>query len=201
MNGVMKFRYILLGLCIGIALGLGNAAQAKGPEFSGAMQVFQLAPSVQPRPSPSDNATWKDANGKILNLANFKGKVILINYWATWCPPCIRELPSIDRLQARLGGDDFTIVAISIDRGGKPIARRLMKHLRLKNLALYLDPTSKSAKKLGVRSMPTTFLFDRKGREIGKLEGGAEWDDKEAIALIQYFIDNQAHADALPLKK
>jgi thiol-disulfide isomerase/thioredoxin len=201
MNGFLKSRYLLPGLCIGIALGLGNAAQAKGPELTGAMQVFQLAPSAQPRPSPSDGATWKDANGKVLNLANFGGKVVLVNYWATWCPPCIRELPSIDRLQARLGGDDFTIVAISIDRGGKPIARRLMKRLRLKNLALYLDPSSKSAKKLGVRSMPTTFLFDRKGREIGKLEGGAEWDDKEAIALIQYFIANPAHVDALPLKK
>jgi thiol-disulfide isomerase/thioredoxin len=201
MNGFMKFRYLLPGLYIGIALGLGNVVQAKGPVLTGAMQVFQLAPSVQPRPSPSDDATWKDSSGKILNLANFSGKVVLVNYWATWCPPCVRELPSIDRLQAQLGGDDFTIVAISIDRGGKPIARRLMKRLRLKNLALYLDPSSKSAKTLGVRSMPTTFLFDRKGREIGKLEGGAEWDDKEAIALIRYFIDNPDHVDALPLKK
>jgi thiol-disulfide isomerase/thioredoxin len=160
------------------------------------MQLFQLAPSTRPRPT----TTWKDASGKNLTLADFSGKVVLVNYWASWCPPCIRELPSIDRLQASLGGDNFTIVAINIDRGGKPIARRMVKRLKIKHLTLYLDRESNSARSLGVRSMPTTFVFDRKGREVGKLEGGAEWDDKAAVELINYFIKNPGYADNL-LKK
>mgnify|MGYP002816644940 CR=1 FL=1 len=188
---------VLLGLLTtGFVLLPANISHAAGPKLSGPMQVFQLAPSTRPRPS----ATWQDAAGKNLTLADFSGKVVMVNYWASWCPPCIRELPSIDRLQASLGGDNFTVVAINIDRGGKPIARRMAKRLKIKHLALYLDRESKSARSLGVRSMPTTFIFDRKGREVGKLEGGAEWDEKEAVALVKYFINNPGYADKLPKK-
>ena len=188
---------VLIGLLTaGFVLLPANISHAAGPNLSGPMQVFQLAPSTRPRPT----TTWKDASGKNLTLADFSGKVVLVNYWASWCPPCIRELPSIDRLQASLGGDNFTIVAINIDRGGKPIARRMAKRLKIKHLTLYLDRESNSARSLGVRSMPTTFVFDRKGREVGKLEGGAEWDDKAAVELINYFIKNPGYADNL-LKK
>ena len=183
-------------LTAGFVLLPANISHAAGPNLSGPMHVFQLAPSTRPRPT----TTWKDASGKNLTLADFSGKVVLVNYWASWCPPCIRELPSIDRLQASLGGDNFTIVAINIDRGGKSIARRMAKRLKIKNLTLYLDRESNSARGLGVRSMPTTFVFDRKGREVGKLEGGAEWDDKAAVELINYFIKNPGYADNL-LKK
>ncbi len=197
-NFLSFFRYSLL-ICLfttGFVLLPAHISFAAGPNLSGAMQVFQLAPSTRPRP----NATWKNAAGKNLTLADFSGKVVLVNYWASWCPPCIRELPSIDRLQASLGGDNFTVIAINIDRGGKPVARRMAKRLKLKHLTLYLDRESKSARSLGVRSMPTTFIFDRKGREVGKLEGGAEWDEKEAIGLVKYFVKNPGYADNLPKK-
>ena len=97
--------------------------------------------------------------------------------------------------------DNFTVVAVSIDRGGKPVAMRLVKRLKIKHLTLYLDKESKTARDLGVRSMPTTFIFDRMGREVGKLEGGAEWDNKDAVALVKFFIDNPNYADKLPRKK
>lgn len=161
------------------------------------MQSFQVAPSTKARPAD----TWKDANGKPVSLANFDGKVVMVNFWATWCPPCIRELPSINRLQAGLGGQDFTVVALNIDQGGKPIAQRMAKRLKLDKLPLYLDRSSAVAKSWKLRSMPTTIIFDRKGREVGKLEGGAEWDTKEAFALIKFFIDHPNHADNLPPRK
>jgi len=170
---------------------------AKGPALTGQVQEFQLAPSTRARPATS----WKNAEGKKISLADFSGKVVMINFWASWCAPCIRELPSIDRLQAHLGGDKFTVVAISIDRGGKPVARRMLKRINSKNLALYLDRDSSTARSLGVRNMPTTIVYDQKGREVGKLEGGAEWDSAEAVALLKYFIDNPEYADKLPQKK
>jgi len=196
-----KFRSLIVLISLGVILTMGNNSYAKGPNLKGAMQVFQLAPSALPRPSSSDGATWKDENNKDISLADFKGKVVLLNYWASWCLPCIRELPSIDRVQGSLGGNDFTVVAINLDRAGKPKARQLTKRLKIKHLALYLDPKSDSARKLSVRSMPTTFIFDRNGREVGKLVGGAEWDEAEAVALIKYFINNPAYADSLPAKK
>lgn len=187
---------IILLFALGSFLGRIDAAVAKEPVLKGQVQEFQLAPSSRSRPAVS----WKDRSGKKVSLADFDGKVLMVNFWATWCAPCIRELPSIDRLQARLGGDKFTVAAISIDRGGKPVALRMLKRLNIKKLALYIDKDSSSARHLGVRNMPTTIIFDAKGREVGKLEGGAEWDSSEAIELVKFFIQNPGYADKLPLK-
>ena len=93
-------------------------------------------------------------------MSDFEGKVVLFNYWASWCGPCQRELPGIDRVQVKLGGDNFEVVALNIDREGKPIALKFTRRLRLKNLKLYLDPKSLTARSLGLRAMPTTYMFD-----------------------------------------
>jgi len=161
------------------------------------MQNFQLAPSTQSRPAD----TWNDESGKPVSLADFAGKVVMVNFWASWCPPCLRELPSINRLQATLGGKDFTIVALNIDQAGKPIAKRLSRKLKLDKLALYLDPKSAVTKSWKIKTMPTTILFDQKGREVGRLEGGVEWDTPATVSLVKFFIENPGYADTLPVKK
>jgi len=176
---------------------VGDAGTAAGPELVGQMQTFQMAPSTRPRPT----ASWTDANGKAVSLADFDGKVVMLNFWASWCPPCIRELPSINRLQAELGGDKFEVVALNIDQGGKPVANRFKRKLNLDKLELYLNKDSSVAQSLKLRTMPTTIIFDAKGREVGKVEGAAEWDVKEAFALIRWFIENPGHADKLPQHK
>ena len=109
-----------------------------------------------------------------------------------------RELPGISHLQAKLAGKGFTVVALNIDRGGAKVARRMLRQLKVDNLDLHLDPKGASGRILGLRAMPTTYLFDRQGREVGKLEGIAEWDSPDAVKLIQYFIDNPGYADRLP---
>ena len=176
-------------------LSHGTAAFSEGPNLSGPMKKFQLTPITKPSINENNNFNWKNADGKTLSLANFEGKIVLLNFWATWCLPCIRELPSIERLQTKFSKNDFAVVAISLDRGGKRVANRLLKRLKLRKLVLYLDKENKSAKLLGVKFMPTTFIFDRKSRELGKLQGGVEWDSKEAVALIKYFINNPTYAD------
>jgi len=168
---------------------------ANEPKLSGSMSAFQLNPIDEINKKDRKDIIWKNADSNNVNLTDFKGKVILLNFWASWCLPCIRELPSIDRLQSKLGGKDFMVVAISLDRGGKKIATRLLKRLKINNLKLYIDRESKSARQLDVRVMPTTFIFDRKGRELGKLQKGAEWDDTNAFALVKFFIDNPTYAD------
>jgi thiol-disulfide isomerase/thioredoxin len=160
----------------------------------GEMQNFRLAPTTMPRPP----AAWTDGKGKKVTLADFQGKVVLFNYYASWCAPCRRELPGISHLQAKLAGKGFTVVALNIDRGGAKVARRMLRQLKVDNLDLHLDPKGASGRILGLRAMPTTYLFDRQGREVGKLEGIAEWDSPDAVKLIQYFIDNPGYADRLP---
>lgn len=185
---------MIAGLVSLAAVPVSGTAKAAGPELSGHMQNFILAPLLRSRAG----LQWKDGNGKQVGLDHYKGKVVLLNFWATWCAPCIRELPSLDRLQAALGGDDFQVIALNVDREGKRKAKRMLRRLKLKKLSLNLDRELKVGKTLGLLNMPTTYLFDRKGREVGKLEGGAEWDEKESIALIKYFIDHPGHADTLP---
>ena len=165
-----------------------------GPKRVGQMQAFQLARGIKPRPT----ASWNDSNGNKLSLADFSGKVVMLNFWASWCSPCIRELPSINRLQLRLGGDRFKVITLNMDRGGKPIALRVKRRLKLDQLSLYLDKGSFFAKFMKIRSLPTTIIFDAKGREVGRVERSAEWDSKEALSLLQWFIDNPGHADNLP---
>ncbi len=195
---ILSRRSFVIGLAAGlIAANLsGGPAKATGPELSGHMQNFKLAPSARPRPSE----TWTDEAGKSVSLADFAGKVVMVNFWASWCPPCLRELPSINRLQAALGGKDFTIVALNIDQAGKPLARRLARKLKLEKLALYVDPKSVVPKSWKIRNMPTTILFDRQGREVGKLEGGVEWDTPETLKLVKFFIDNPGYTDTLSAK-
>ncbi len=131
-----------------------------------------------------------DENGRTLTLADFKGRVVLLNIWATWCAPCRHEMPSLDRLQAALGGDGrFVVVALSIDRGGLDKPRRFYQEVGIKHLALYGDPTGgRVGPVLGVVGMPTTLLIDGAGREIGRLTGPAEWDTAEAQALMRAAI-------------
>lgn len=186
--------FALSAAVIAFSAASAPARAADGPKLEGPMEIFQVAPGTRPRPE----TTWKDGNGKTVSLKDFDGKVVLVNFWATWCAPCVRELPSIDRLAASLDGEEFKVVAISIDRGGKPVARKMLRRLKLNNLDLYLDRKNTAVREFGVRQMPTTYVFDRKGREVGRLEGAAEWDEPEAVALVRYFIDNPNHGDNPP---
>ena len=183
---------ILYNQCIILlfTLIMVNNAFANGPALTGPMKKFDTTPLSERELALDREITWRDKYNHILSLDNFKGKVVLINFWATWCPPCVQELPSIDRLQKKIGGDNFVAIAISLDRGGKKIAERMFKRLKLKNLSLYLDPTNASAQKLNIRVMPTTIVFDRTGRRLGKLEGKIEWDEPEPVRLLKYYINS-----------
>lgn len=168
-------------------------AATDGPQLVGQMKYFVLAKRALSRP----DIAWQDANGKEVSLADFDGKVVLLNYWASWCAPCQRELPGVDRLQAKMASPNFTVVALNVDAGGKEVAERNAKRLNLRNLKLYLDPESKTSTKLGLSAMPTTYLFDRRGNLLGLFRGGAEWDSDEAVALINYFIERPNYVDGL----
>lgn len=163
------------------------------PPQAGEMERFVLADTDVGR----SEISWMDANGKAVTLENFSGKMVLLNYWASWCPPCLAELPSLNRLQTKLGGDEFTVVAVNTDQGGKPVAEQFSARLRLDALDLYLDPQSRSFQMLGARVMPITYLFDRQGTLLGLLRGSAEWDSPDALALMNYFINNPGYASRL----
>jgi thiol-disulfide isomerase/thioredoxin len=163
-----------------------NPAPA-GPSITGEIQHFRLARN----PRAAADAPFTDGAGKPLRLADFRGKVVLVNFWATWCAPCRREMPALDALQRRLGGKRFEVVAASLDRAGLKKVAPFYKELGLKTLGIYLDPKGRLQRAFGVTRFPTTVLIDASGREVGRLEGPAEWASPEAVALIRYFIDRR----------
>ena len=126
-----------------------------------------------------------DATGRAQTLADFRGKVVLLNVWATWCEPCREEMPTLDRLQARLGGDRFQVVALSVDQQGVSIARKFYDEFAIKALALYVDPTARAAFTLNAPGLPVTLLVDRNGREIGRHLGAVKWDAPEVVERLR----------------
>jgi thiol-disulfide isomerase/thioredoxin len=167
---------------VAAALAFGNG---KGPPHAGEMQKF--TPLDAPRPAP--DVTFSDADGRSTSLAAFRGKIVLVNLWATWCAPCVEEMPALDRLQAALGGDTFAVVAISSDRAGAKAVDPFVEKVGLKALKPYLDPPGAATRAFAARGLPTSILLDRDGNELGRLEGKAAWDSADAKALIRHYID------------
>ena len=126
-----------------------------------------------------------------ITLEPFKGSVVLLNIWATWCAPCREEMPALDRLQAQLGGPDFEVIALSIDRGSSSVIERFYKELDLESLKRYHDPTGDASFKLKAPGIPATFLIDRQGRALGYRIGPAEWDSPEIVREIKTYINEE----------
>lgn len=171
-------------LLVGFDGGESHAGQPDKSLLTGAMTNFVPADD----PQPVSEAKFKDADGNTLTLADFRGKVLLVNLWATWCAPCKREMPEIDHLQGLLGGDDFKVIILSQDRGGFPKVNAFLEEIGVEHLTPYVDKSTKSSRLFKALGLPTTFVVDRQGREVGRLVGPAQWDAPESVALLKFFI-------------
>jgi len=166
--------------------GKSNVGAAKSTSALEAFAVGAMANfTVLDAGDPVAEVKFYDAAGIEHNFSPWEGKVVLVNLWATWCGPCRHEMPALDRLQATLGGDDFEVLAISLDRSGMDLPREFFTENSIEHLALYNDATARTGVALGVFGMPTTVLLNRQGHLIGRLVGPAEWDAPEAVALIR----------------
>ena len=146
--------------------------------------AFNFAPADQPKAVPE--IEFLDAEGNAMTLEDFRGQVVVLNLWATWCAPCRREMPSLDRLQAEHGGQDLQVVALSQDRGDSlDKIREFYDEVGVQHLAIYRDPEAKAARELRAPGLPTTIVIDRQGREVGRVLGDAQWDSKAAVELLE----------------
>lgn len=150
--------------------------------------VAQAPPSkfaIHAEPKPLSEIRFVDGAGRQRSLADFRGKTVLLNIWATWCVPCREEMPTLDRLQGELGAPDFEVVALSIDRGGVAAVRPFYAETGIKRLGIYIDRSGGATQKLGVVGIPTTLLIGRDGREIGRFVGPTEWDAAAMVAFLK----------------
>ena len=151
---------------------------------TGALTAFV----VHPEPKAVADITFEDETGTPLALAQWKGRVVLVNLWATWCVPCRKEMPELAELQERLGSEDFEVVAISLDRQGAEVARPFLDEVGAEALKLYLDPSTSVLAGFRAVGLPATMLIDRQGREVGRMFGPADWSSPEALRLIETAI-------------
>jgi len=143
---------------------------------------------AQQTPRPLPPLRFEDGAGAAMTLADFRGRVVLLNLWATWCAPCRTEMPALDRLQGKIAGPDFAVVPLSIDHRGRDVVERFYRELGLTSLGIYVDRSGDAASALEVSGMPTSLLLDREGRELGRVIGGAPWDDAEMVTRIKGYL-------------
>ena len=177
-----------LGAVVLIAAGTGaylSLIPAPEDRPAGTKQPPQAFPfQLHSAPQTLPNVGFEDGAGRRLTLADFRGKVVLLNVWATWCPPCRKEMPALDRLQQQLGGPEFEVVALSIDSDGLPAVKEFYLQTGVSRLGIYVDKSMQSISVLGATGLPTTLLIDAQGRDIGRKIGPAEWDSPEVVATI-----------------
>lgn len=173
-------RRLFLGLAT--AFSAAPALADVGPAFiKGSVAKFKLAASRKPLP----DFAFLDAQDRERKLSAWRGKTVLVNFWATWCAPCVKEMPSLDKLQAELGKERFAVLPLSLDGATRAKVAPFYETAKLTNLGIWFDKGRKVQQALDVGLLPTSILIDAQGREIGRLEGEADWDTPEAVALVK----------------
>jgi len=179
-----------------------EACDARKPRSAGAAELAKrLAPlargevaavGIASEPKPLPELAFTDANGKPRTLADFRGRTVLLNLWATWCVPCRKEMPALDALQAKLGDETFEVVAVNIDTRNLDKPKAWLEEAGVKKLGYYADSSAKVFQDLKAAGkafgMPTTLLIDRQGCDLGALAGPAEWASEDAVRLVSAAI-------------
>ena len=183
-----KYIFILAGfLAITIFIFFLTLINFKkeNPILSGEMEKFFYSKNkINPF-----NIFWFDLEGVKIILNKQKGKIVLMNFWASWCRPCIKELPSIDKLSAELENSEFKSLVINIDKRNRENSIRMFEGLGLDNLEYLYDSDGYLTSLLKVDVIPTTIIFDENGIEIGRLIGEANWNSKDVLRFLKFFLE------------
>lgn len=174
----------LVGVVV-LGVAISAIVQSIGERGAPERMGSQMEAGWANAPQSVTDTSFQDANGTPRTLSNFRGKVVLLNLWATWCAPCRKEMPALDRLQQALGGPDFQVVALSIDTGGTKVVRQFYDQIGIRALGIYVDPSTEATSRLRALGIPTTLLLDREGRERWRKTGPAEWDSPEIVEALR----------------
>ena len=147
------------------------------------MGVLPIPPDTDPL-----EIRLSDPTGRPISLADFRGKIVFINFWTTWCLACVIEMPSMQKLHQIFKDKDFVMVAINLQESASRVKQFYKEHKL--TFTTLLDTTGDVGAGLGIRSIPTTFILDKNGRIIGKALGPREWEGKKSIALFEYLTDS-----------
>lgn len=135
-------------------------------------------------PKPVGTADFMTFEGAPLNLSEWQGKWVVLNFWATWCAPCRKEMPMLADLQTELGGEDFEVLTIATSRNPPPKMKAFFEEIGVDNLPLHRDPNSMLARQMGVLGLPVTLILNPEGQEVGRLTGDADWSSDDTRTLL-----------------
>ncbi|MBW6505160.1 MAG: TlpA family protein disulfide reductase [Rhodobacteraceae bacterium] len=147
-------------------------------------------------PAPMPEVVLLDETGAERSLAEWRGKVLVVNFWATWCASCRIEMPSLDRLQGAMGSDDFQVLTVATGRNAMPAIEKFFAEAGVTQLQILRDERQRLARDLGILGLPVTLILDREGREVARLIGDAAWDEAEAVALLAALV---AESEPVPV--
>ena len=184
-------RFIPLMVSVIVAISPPHAS-AEGASADDGVHNYQ---PTSPPVAVAGLAFFEDG-GKRRTIADYRGSGVVMNFWATWCAPCVREMPSLDRLQAKVRG--IRVLALSVDRGGASVVETFYRKHGIANLDVLVDRGAKLMRKLGVRGLPTTLLIDADGDEVGRVVGPVEWDSGPVRALIRRTIESRPGPEPAP---
>jgi len=185
----------LIGLIVSLAfISLVLILAISGPHSTLEAQNTGLAPkdlhnfkaTIPPKPVPK--VAFLDGTGQNRSLKDYQGRGVVLNFWATWCGPCVREMPQLDRLNALIRGHGIDVLTLSEDRDGASLVQKFFQINELKTLPPLRDPQGRVMRRLSVRGLPTTILIDSHGREVGRVVGPVEWDKPDVVAFIRRLL-------------
>lgn len=188
-------------LLYGALVALANPALSEGLDEAGraeleAMRSGDMAKLVfHDQPYPPIEESWQDQYGNAISMADYAGKVVVVNYWATWCPPCLAEMPSLDRLAGRMKDEGVAVVPISTDRGKPDRIVEFYEEIDVQHLGVHHDRNRDVVRKAAVLGLPVTTLIDPHGVEVARLVGDADWNSDEAVAILRRLVALTADGD------
>ena len=170
-----------------LALANPGLADVSAARDAASGEMRKLSFSVEPL--PIDAGAFTDFEGAPMTLDQSNGKWRVVNFWATWCPSCRHEMPSLSRLQSELGSEDFEVITIATARSAPQKMKPFFDQIGVENLPLYRDPGSKLSRQLGVLGLPVTLIVDPEGREVARLTGDADWASDEVKAVMRALME------------
>ncbi len=182
----MKLRWLVLYLALGLSANTATATDMAQLEALRAGDMKKLV--FHEAAVPVSEIAFEAAGGGEGTLADYRGKYMLLNFWATWCAPCRHEMPMLSELQAELGGETFEVVTLATGRNARPAMKKFFEEIGVDNLPLHRDPKSHVGRAMGVFGLPITVIVDPDGNEIARLRGDADWSSDSAKAILQALI-------------
>ena len=185
---IYRALYATIGVCAIFASAVTASAGAIDDARTGDMKKL----IVHSEPKRVKLVEVGDFDGSAMTFDDFRGDLLVVNFWATWCPPCLEEMPSLDRLQAKTEKLGVKVLAVAVGRNPKPAVERFLSQAGIENLSIFFDPVQSMAVEMRVLGLPVTVILDREGNEIARLTGAAEWDSESAVEVVTLLAEGKS---------